>query len=338
MVLRFRKSAAAMAAFGLLACYGALPGATPAAAKSRALGAIAPRDTDDLKLAPTQPAKFFTINAVMAKIDRGTKPDAPMRLASAEPGDIGSDEPALVPAAAATSAEPFGLFAFRAPEGTLWRKWRPIQAAMAREADAIAPCLDRPLACTTTHARFARMIDAVRGKAGLARLHAANETVNHSVRYVSDYGQWGQADHWSSPLETIAKGRGDCEDYAIAKYGLLRAAGMANADLKIVLVHDRAVRADHAVLAARHEGKWLILDNRHDRLSADGESRELVPLFALNDHGVSLFAAPYSAASPGKSEMRDESRIAPATSEWGGPNPREAFAGETGIGHQALAL
>ena len=43
--------------------------------------------------------------------------------------------------------------------------------------------------------------------------------------------------------------RGDCEDYAIAKYVALREAGVARENLQLVLVRDRAVRQDHAVLA-----------------------------------------------------------------------------------------
>jgi hypothetical protein len=34
----------------------------------------------------------------------------------------------------------------------------------------------------------------------------------------------------------------------------------------LVLVHDYAVRADHSILAVRYDKRWLILDNRWDRL------------------------------------------------------------------------
>ena len=46
-----------------------------------------------------------------------------------------------------------------------------------------------------------------------------------AIRYVSDYAQHGEADRWSAPLATFATGKGDCEDYAIAKYVALREAG-----------------------------------------------------------------------------------------------------------------
>src|SRR4051794_35814693 len=70
------------------------------------------------------PAKFFTINAVLAKLDRerGRGPGA-IRLASLAPASSASDAPLIETPAPARGLEPFGLFTFRAPEGMLWRKW-----------------------------------------------------------------------------------------------------------------------------------------------------------------------------------------------------------------------
>jgi predicted transglutaminase-like cysteine proteinase len=53
---------------------------------------------------------------------------------------------------------------------------------------------------------------------------------------MSDEEQWGVADHWSSPLETLQSHRGDCEDYAMVKYVALAEAGLSYDDLKIVII------------------------------------------------------------------------------------------------------
>ncbi len=87
---------------------------------------------------------------------------------------------------------------------------------------------------------------------------------------------------------------GDCEDYAIAKFALLLDAGVAEKDLKILLVRDTAVRQDHAVLAVRVDRHWLALDNRWSRLSETRDLPSFMPLFAIDHGGVSLFAAPYA--------------------------------------------
>ena len=125
-------------------------------------------------------------------------------------------------------------------------------------------------------------------------LDEANRGINMAIRYVNDFVQHGEVDRWSTPLATFAAARGDCEDYAIAKYVALREAGFPENDLRLVLVRDRAVRQDHAVVAARHDDGWLILDNRRTELMADSEASGYMPLFAINHRGVQLFAAPYA--------------------------------------------
>jgi predicted transglutaminase-like cysteine proteinase len=56
---------------------------------------------------------------------------------------------------------------------------------------------------------------------------------------------------------------------------------MANADLQLVIVHDRRAGQGRAVVAARLDGRWLILDNR-TMLLADADVRDLSPLIALD--------------------------------------------------------
>ena len=72
--------------------------------------------------------------------------------------------------------------------------------------------------CPSHAAQFLRLIKAVKAKSGRDQLDEANRAVNMAIRYVSDYAQHGEADRWSAPLATFATGKGDCEDYAIAKY------------------------------------------------------------------------------------------------------------------------
>ena len=65
-----------------------------------------------------------------------------------------------------------------------------------------------------------------------------------------------------SAADTLNRGRGDCEDYALLKYALLREAGFAEDDLRLAIVRLPLLQQDHAVLAVRLEGRWLVLDNR----------------------------------------------------------------------------
>ena len=263
------------------------------------------------------PATFFRINDVLAKLDamRGRGPNA-VRLAALTPSNIATDAAPEPRPAPAKGDEPFGLFTFRAPEGLLWQKWRGLETRLARDAETLRGCQTDAGNCPSNAAQFLRLIGAVKSKSGRARLDEANRAVNIVVRYVSDYAQHGEADRWSSPLETFATAKGDCEDYAIAKYVALREAGFPREDLRLMLVRDRAVRQDHAVLAARLDGQWLVLDNRRSELIEDSGATNLAPLFAIDHAGVHLFAAPYA-----QRQLSGPAEATPAASdeatEWG---------------------
>jgi predicted transglutaminase-like cysteine proteinase len=240
------------------------------------------------------PATFFTINAVLAKLERqsGRGPGA-LRTALLTPSNIANDVSPPIAEAPAIGTEPFGLFTFRAPESALWRKWRGIESDMNQEQTVLDSCRAKAENCPAYAAQFLRLIKAVKAKSGRDQLDEANRAVNIAIRYVSDFAQYGMADRWSTPLATFATGKGDCEDYAIAKYVALIEAGFPRDDLRLVLGRDRAIRQDHAVLAARLDGHWLILDSRRSDLLDDSEVTNLTPVFAINHRGVQLLAAPY---------------------------------------------
>jgi predicted transglutaminase-like cysteine proteinase len=255
------------------------------------------------------PARFFSINRVLAEHDRRTALSNTAHFASFDPESIALDQ---TPAPAPQSDEPFGLFTFRAPEGLLWVKWRGVESEIDKEAGTLAQCRYQTESCSSSAAlRFLTLIDDVRNKSGRDKLDAVNRMVNSAIRYTSDFEQHGVADVWSAPLATFASGRGDCEDYAIAKYVLLREAGVAADDLRLLLVRDTSIHQDHAVLAVREDGRWLILDNRWTIVPESSEVRQLTPLFSIDHQGVRLFATPYEARIPHESEID----VVPATAE-----------------------
>jgi predicted transglutaminase-like cysteine proteinase len=263
------------------------------------------------------PARFFTINQVLAKLDsqQGAGSDGRPALNGARSeSEIG----AFLPAPAGLSIEtdePFGLFTFRAPEGALWIKWRRLEAEIAIDRETLQHCQAIPTQCASPAARrFSQVIGDIRKHEGGARIDAANRMINASIRYVSDVAQHGAPDLWSAPLSTFANQQGDCEDYAIAKYVALREAGVGSDDLRLLLVRDRRA-GDHAVLGVRLDGRWLILDNRHAALLEPDGVRHFRPMFALDHRGVKLFAAPYATSLPALTDP------APAVSQHVHPSP-----------------
>lgn len=148
------------------------------------------------------------------------------------------------------------------PRSSIAVKWRLVQMQMSDDAARLAACRAEAEACSTEDHRLEEIVDAAKARDGLARIGEINRTINLAVRPVSDLRRFGVRDRWSAPLETLRDGAGDCEDYAILKYLALREAGFAEDDLQFLIVRDPVLRADHAVIAVRHDDRWIVLDNR----------------------------------------------------------------------------
>jgi predicted transglutaminase-like cysteine proteinase len=121
----------------------------------------------------------------------------------------------------------------------------------------------------------------------LAKLEAVNGYVNARVRFVDDRVQFGVADRWLAPADTLNRGRGDCEDFALAKRAMLRAAGVPERDLYLVVLNDLSRRADHAVLVVRADGRFLVLDNGTDRIVDSADVADYKPMLTFAAYGRS---------------------------------------------------
>src|SRR5438067_221299 len=113
-----------------------------------------------------------------------------------------------------------------------------------------------------------------------------NREINIAIRPMRDLDQYGVLDVWTSPLATLAAGAADCEDYAIAKYVALRETGVDERDLRLLVVRDTKLGEEHAVVAARLDGHWLVLDNRRLVLLEDMQLAQYVPMFEIDGGGV----------------------------------------------------
>ena len=209
-----------------------------------------------------------------------------------QPASYSYSRPSLVnaeirfgPSPGVTSGRPdvFGSVALRVARTPLDGKWKSVEHSG----------VDGPAAS------FA---EAQRGKNAVAKLEAVDWYVNKRVRFVDDRVQWGKADVWSPASVTLKNGRGDCEDYAIAKLQMLRRAGIADRDLYLSIVKDLVRRVDHAVLVVRVSGHMYVLDNGTDRLLESESVSDYRPIltFAASGtwtHGYRVQSAPVNIAS-----------------------------------------
>ena len=188
------------------------------------------------------------------------------------------------------SDEPFGRQELPAADGALWNTWQNAEALIEDDAAILRRCRSDAEDCPAAAQRMLTIVDGALQRGGRARIGEINRAVNLSIRPMSDQAQFGELDRWTSPLATFTSRSGDCEDYAIAKYLALRETGMPAADLRLVIVRDTLAKEDHAVLAARLDGQWLLLDNRHHMLVESTEAKNFKPLFAFDHEGVRRFA------------------------------------------------
>jgi hypothetical protein len=75
-------------------------------------------------------------------------------------------------------------------------------------------------------------------------------------------------------------------------------AGIASADLRIVVMTDTIRHEGHAVAAVRLDGHWLMLDNRRMAMVEDSYVRNYRPLFVIGETGVMRYSdRPVTAAA-----------------------------------------
>jgi predicted transglutaminase-like cysteine proteinase len=162
--------------------------------------------------------------------------------------------------------------------------WASDEVRMLQSAQRLGPRAIAALPLLQTMLQQAASVDDE------ARLEAVNVFFNRRIVFAEDSQTWAQADYWTSPIELLAQGRGDCEDYAIAKYFSLLATGMPSSRLRLVYVRAQ-VGADiqaHMVLAyyAQANAEPLILDNLITSVRPASRRPDLVPVFSFNSDGL----------------------------------------------------
>ncbi|CAN5706394.1 transglutaminase-like cysteine peptidase [soil metagenome] len=180
------------------------------------------------------------------------------------------------------------------PLAQAWRADQLMRAAQSRSPQALAGA--RALDA---------MIVALDAADDAAKITAVNQFFNRRITYAEDSDVWGEIDYWASPLELLEKGRGDCEDYVIAKYFSLVALGMPTAKLRLVYVRARLPGPRGAVLAhmvlAYYQAPGmepLILDNLIGEVKPASARGDLEPVFSFNSDGLWQGTGSQSAGDP----------------------------------------
>jgi predicted transglutaminase-like cysteine proteinase len=135
----------------------------------------------------------------------------------------------------------------------------------------------------------------------IEQIARVNDFFNRRILFLDDAEVWGKADYWATPLETLGRGQGDCEDFAIAKYVSLRSVGIPLDKLRLTYVRAQLGEGSqaHMVLAyyANPRAEPLILDNLIGEIRPASRRPDLFPVFSFNSEGLWVGSGPSEKAS-----------------------------------------
>lgn len=165
-----------------------------------------------------------------------------------------------------------------------------------------------------------------RSKPDAEKIRLANLFFNFRIGFSDDVKIWGENDFWATPLQTMGRGLGDCEDFSIAKYATLLEMGMRRDKLRLIYVKAQYQGRTQAHMVLGYfptpDAEPLILDNINGEILPASSRSDLFPVFSFNSEG--LWAG-------GKTVSDPSSRL----SRWRSVLDRMAADGFTGFARTA---
>jgi predicted transglutaminase-like cysteine proteinase len=149
------------------------------------------------------------------------------------------------------------------------------------------------------------LVQEAQGLSEADKILRVNEFFNRHIAFRDDMEVWGVADYWATPLESMGRGAGDCEDYSIAKYATLKLLHVPIDRMRLVYVRARigtgfnSVSQAHMVLSyyPTPEADPLILDNLVTEIKPASRRPDLYPVFSFNGEGLWVSSSPTSGSS-----------------------------------------
>ena len=123
----------------------------------------------------------------------------------------------------------------------------------------------------------------------IKKLNVVNTWINY-VKYKSDQKLYGVSDYWATLYEFVGKNKGDCEDYTIAKYYILKELGINPKRMKftyVVYKNRKGKKISHMVLSylkvpnPKSKNDFLILDNNNRRIFPASKRPDIVKVVKM---------------------------------------------------------
>lgn len=153
----------------------------------------------------------------------------------------------------------FGKGAWWEPKGD--KDWKPVgeqaKKLFARKGTVLGP------------KAYAKMKEWKGRTIDMSLLRDVNEYWNHSVEFIfdRDYAKTSNPryNEWIGPWELERRGKGDCEDYSLGKYFMLKELGFDPHNMRILSSHSMEY-SWHATLLVLLDEQFYVLDNETDKI------------------------------------------------------------------------
>ena len=178
----------------------------------------------------------------------------------------------------------FNLFHTRAilvPTNRFRPDWDNLIERYSESNGTLGACAHEARSCPTATGRWVSYLDEIRKLPRKKQIGLINRYINWHIRYTDDRVAYGAKDYWASPLQSMG-GRGDCEDFATAKYFSLLSLGFSDDQIRLVIVRDDSIGELHALTTVSLDGETYVLDNRYQRVLRDNQIPTYRPIYSFN--------------------------------------------------------
>ena len=191
---------------------------------------------------------------------------------------------------ASTGAFGQALYSFETAEdffapATYWSAWQDTLERHQSERETIHRCLSDETACTRRLRGLRHVLLKGADLSFEQQIRLVNRYVNRH-RYKDDRvsSRSEAGNQWETLTEFLHRG-GDCEDFAVAKYFVLRELGVNAEDMRIVIGRESQRATHHAMLAIRFdEDVWLLENDNTIHRNGYQDINRFV--YAINEQGI----------------------------------------------------
>lgn len=164
----------------------------------------------------------------------------------------------------------------------MFPRWTGMLSRYAAEAQTLEDVCGKPPHTPCKLKEWKDFLISIRDEPLLEKLRQVNRFLN-KYPYIDDVVNWGFDNYWETPYEFQRKS-GNCKDYAIAKFMSLRAIGVPNDMMRIVVLKDLNLGGIiHAILVVSDDEKSYILDNQIKQVVTTDKVYHYVPIYSINE-------------------------------------------------------